>query len=54
MEINSHYKSRIVLSPFTEIDDQLGRNSPLCGRPDAKRNICAYSLLHIVGLEIIF
>lgn len=27
MEINSHDKKHIVLSPFTEIDDQLGRNS---------------------------
>lgn len=25
MEINSHDKRHIVLSPFTEIDDQLGR-----------------------------
>ena len=31
MEINSHYKSHIVLSPFTEIDDQMGTNSPLYG-----------------------
>lgn len=27
MEINSHDKKHIVLSPFTEIDDQLGRHS---------------------------
>ncbi len=27
IEINSHDKKHIVLSPFTEINDQLGRNS---------------------------
>lgn len=37
MEINSHYKSRIVLSPLTEIDDQMGTDSLLFDRPDANR-----------------
>lgn len=30
MEKNSPHKRRIVPSSFTEIDDQQGRNSPLC------------------------
>lgn len=41
VEINSHDKRHIVLSPFTEIDDQLERNSPqliiFFGRPDGNR-----------------
>lgn len=43
MEMNSHNKKHIVLSPLTEIDDQLGRNylsSSLYGRPDDTENLC--------------
>lgn len=42
MEINSHYRSHTVLSPFAEIDDQLRRKSPLYGEPDPYRRFMLY------------
>lgn len=35
MGINRPYKRHIVLSLYTEIDDRLGRDPPLCGGPRA-------------------
>lgn len=54
MEINSHYKSHIVLSPLTEIDDQMGTDSLLFDRPDANRIFMLIPYFQTVGSEIVF